>query len=177
MKNLPNFLSFLRIPLALAFFQKDPAIRVTAILLAMATDFFDGLLARKLKLESRLGTILDPIGDKCFVVIALIAFYQENNLSLSEFGCMLSRDFAILLFGIYLFITNRWSTYRIKAIFTGKVATAIQLLTLLGLTLGYAIPAFVYLSLLILGIGSFIELLYSIDSTNSPAPTNNSTHL
>lgn len=159
MKNLPNFLSFLRIPLALAFFQKDPAIRVTAILLAMATDFFDGLLARKLKLESRLGTILDPIGDKCFVVIALIAFYQENSLSLLEFACMLSRDIAVLLFGFYLLMTNRWSAFRIKAILTGKIATAIQLFTLLALTLGYAIPAIVYLALLVLGIGSFAELL------------------
>lgn len=159
MKHLPNFLSFLRIPLAFAFFQNDPTIRLYAIIAAMATDFLDGMLARKLKIDSRLGTVLDPIGDKCFVVIALIALYREDTVSLSEFGCMLARDFAVLLFGLYLILTNRWKAFRIKAIMSGKVATAIQLFTLLALTLGLTVPGFVYGVLLLLGIGSFGELL------------------
>lgn len=42
---------------------------------------------------------------------------------------------------------------------SGKVATAIQLFTLLALTLGLTVPGFVYGVLLLLGIGSFGELL------------------
>lgn len=159
MKHLPNFLSFLRIPLALAFFQNDTTIRLAAIIAAMGTDFLDGMLARKLKINSRLGTVLDPIGDKCFVLIGLIAFYREDSITLAEIGCMLARDAAVLSFGLYLYLTNRWKAFRIKAIMSGKVATAIQLFTLLALTLGVTVPGFIYASLLLLGIGSFGELL------------------
>lgn len=159
MKHLPNFLSFLRIPLALAFLQKDPTIRLAAIVAAMATDFLDGILARKFNSQSRLGTILDPIGDKCFVTIALIALYREDTITLGEFGCMVARDISVLLFGLYLLLSHRLASFRIKAILSGKVATTIQLFSLLALTLGYVVPGVVYTALLLLGIGSFGELL------------------
>ena len=40
--------------------------------LAALTDYFDGKLARDFHVESRLGAILDPIGDKLLVLFAII---------------------------------------------------------------------------------------------------------
>ena len=35
------------------------------------TDYFDGLIARKFNLKTRLGAILDPLSDKVFYLIPL----------------------------------------------------------------------------------------------------------
>ena len=47
---------------------------------AALTDYFDGKLARTYQVESRLGAILDPIGDKLlvlFAIITVIVFTQD----------------------------------------------------------------------------------------------------
>jgi phosphatidylglycerophosphate synthase len=41
------------------------------VLLALLTDFFDGLTARKRNQITRLGTVLDPMTDKVFALTAL----------------------------------------------------------------------------------------------------------
>ncbi|MBN1325056.1 MAG: CDP-alcohol phosphatidyltransferase family protein [Alphaproteobacteria bacterium] len=76
MKAFVNFLSIFRI---LAAFALIPTIMfqmywLTFILyfLAAASDFFDGWLARKYKVTSKVGGVLDHIGDKLLVVNTLI---------------------------------------------------------------------------------------------------------
>jgi len=41
--------------------------------LAAITDYFDGKLARDFQVETRIGAILDPIGDKLLVLFAIIS--------------------------------------------------------------------------------------------------------
>lgn len=45
------------------------------------TDFLDGYLARKLNSVSAFGTFLDPISDKVFVVLLLLALVDTGPLS------------------------------------------------------------------------------------------------
>ena len=47
---------------------------------ASFTDFFDGLLARMYKEESKLGELLDPIADKIIVAAALILLVMDNTI-------------------------------------------------------------------------------------------------
>lgn len=158
MKHLPNLISLLRIPLAFAFFQPDPLLRFLALFCAGTTDWLDGFLARRYQLQSRFGTTIDPISDKFFVGCALIAFFTEGRITSSEVLCMLGRDCALLLFGMYLLVSKRFKRFTFQSFFSGKAATTIQLFVLLLLTLGIPVPGWIYAMVALLGFSSLGEL-------------------
>lgn len=159
MNHLPNLISLLRIPLAFAFFQPDPLLRFLALFCAGTTDWLDGFIARRYQLQSRFGTTIDPISDKFFVGCALIAFYSESRISNLEVLCMLGRDLALILFGIYLLASKRYKHFVFQSFFSGKAATTLQLFVLLLLTIGIHVPVWIYATLALLGISSLFELL------------------
>ncbi len=76
---LPNILTLLRLAIApllpaAYWLAPRPAVDWIALALfaiAMATDFLDGWLARRYRLESDFGRMLDPIADKAAVLAAL----------------------------------------------------------------------------------------------------------
>lgn len=158
MMTLPNLLSFLRIPLAFLFLEQDTSIRAFALLAAMATDFFDGFLARRYKSSSSMGATLDPITDKFFVTFVLVVFFIEGKLNLAGAAAMLARDAAVFLFGAYLLLTRSWGTYKFHSIWCGKITTTLQLLVLFVLTFNQPLPAPTYPIFVLLGFLSFFEL-------------------
>ncbi len=161
MFNLPNLLSLLRIPLALIFLQHSAACRAFAVILALVTDGLDGFLARRYQMVNRLGTLLDPITDKFFVLFVLIVFIGEDRLTWIQACCLISRDFSIILYGLYLACQGKFDSSRFRAIWSGKAATVLQLLVILSLTFQPAIWPFVYYLALVLGITAFIELYHT----------------
>ncbi len=89
--NLPNALTWFRvvaIPLIVAVFygpelfgwQETWARPATGLLFGLAgiTDYFDGYLARRLKLTSSFGAFLDPVADKLIVSTALVLLVQAD---------------------------------------------------------------------------------------------------
>ena len=170
MHYLPNILSLLRIPLALFFLQTNPWIRCAAIFGAMATDFLDGFLARRYRLVNRLGTYLDPITDKFFVLFVLAVYVYELKLTTTEALYFLCRDFSVILYAIYLLTASRFSSYKVESIICGKITTTLQFVLLMALTFGVAIPSFFYTTLCWLGFLSLIELYY-FDTSRSKLST------
>lgn len=158
MLSLSNSLSFLRAPLAFLFLVENATLRITAILLAMLTDSIDGYLARRRKSVTRFGAILDPAMDKFFVFFALTVLFFEGRLELWQGCAMISRDFFLCLFGLYLSISGYWESYQFTAIRWGKVTTALQFLVLVGLTLGVTFPSYFYAVFVLFGLLAFIEL-------------------
>ena len=158
MFNLSNSLSLLRAPLALVFLVESPTLRLMAILLAMLTDSIDGYLARRSKTTSRFGAVLDPAMDKFFVFFALAVLFSENRIEIWEALMMVSRDFALCLFGLYLSLSGLWQTYEFRAIRWGKITTALQFFVLVGLTFGYAIPSYLYYSFVAFALFGLYEL-------------------
>ena len=81
--NLPNILSLLRVAMVPAFmatllFMQEVAIwgRIVPMLifcLAAFTDFLDGYIARKRKLVTDFGKLIDPLADKFMVFGALVS--------------------------------------------------------------------------------------------------------
>jgi cardiolipin synthase len=100
MFTLPNSLTLARIalilPFAWLFFYDSIAARWVALalfLVAAATDWFDGYLARRLKQGSALGRMLDPIADKLLVATAVVALVATGGIA----GWSIIPALAILL--------------------------------------------------------------------------------
>jgi CDP-diacylglycerol--glycerol-3-phosphate 3-phosphatidyltransferase len=158
MFSLPNALSFLRAPLAFVFLFENPMLRVGAIFFAMITDSIDGYLARRTRTTSQFGAILDPATDKFFVYFALIVMLLEGKLLVWQACAMISRDFFLCVFAIYLGLSGHWQAYKCKAIRWGKITTALQFLVLIGLALSVTFPWYVYSLFILFGVLAFIEL-------------------
>ena len=154
-----NTISLCRIPLAFAFLQEQPLIRLAAIFLAMLTDVLDGYLARRSKMIFKIGTVLDPLTDRFFVIFAFSMLMSEQGIHFWKLLAILSRDMAIFCFGFYLFVCGKLWDYRPKALFWGKVTTGSQLLVLLALTMNFSIPLLVYEGFIALGVLAGIELI------------------
>lgn len=159
--TLPNLLSILRLPLAFLFLQSNPYLRVLVVIAAMLTDFLDGFLARKYNLRSRVGTTLDPMTDKFFVIFVLGILYQEGQIALWEAASMLCRDLAVMLFGLYLVLVREWDDYQFRAIWCGKIATTLQFFVLIALALHYPVYQGIYLLFIVLGAMALFELYFT----------------
>lgn len=166
MLSISNSLSFLRAPLAFLFLIENTTFRIVAILLAMFTDSIDGYLARKRKAVTRFGAILDPAMDKFFVLFALCVLFSEGRLEVWQGCSMISRDFFVCLFGIYLSLSGYWESYKFTAIRWGKVTTALQFLVLIGLTFGIKFSNYLYFVFILFGMLAFVELWQIKKATN-----------
>jgi CDP-diacylglycerol--glycerol-3-phosphate 3-phosphatidyltransferase len=155
-----NFLSLLRGPLALLFMIDHPLYRSIAIILAMASDSLDGYLARKYRKTSQIGAVLDPLMDKFFVFFAVSAFILEGQLRLWEALALISRDFAVLFFGLYLALRGTWSNFQFRSIWSGKITTTLQFFVLLGLTFHITMPLYIFWCFIALGILALFELYF-----------------
>jgi len=155
----PNVLSFLRGPLALLFLIDNLILRVVSLALAVITDCIDGFLARRCGATSRLGAFLDPIMDKFFVYFVLLIMISEGKLAIWQSSLMISRDFFLCLFGIYLSITGGWQSCQFRSIITGKISTAMQFVTILMLLCGVHISPYFYYAFALIGCFVFFELV------------------
>jgi phosphatidylglycerophosphate synthase len=160
MLSLSNTLSLLRVPLAFVLLIDNTTVRLLAIFLAMCSDCLDGHLARKRKTTSQFGAILDPLMDKFFVYFALILFVQEDRLQIWEACAMISRDFFLFLFALYLSLFQLWKNYRYKSIRWGKISTSLQFITLITLAFGIQIPPYLFTVFIVMGILAFVELYH-----------------
>lgn len=99
-----NFITSLRILLSpivlyLILLGRTPNILVALILfiIGAVSDAFDGFLARKYKVQTKFGFILDPIADKFLVLGALLAFSLLDYLKIPFyfFLIILVRDILV----------------------------------------------------------------------------------
>ena len=128
-----NAVSLLRVPLAFLFFATESApVRAVLIVIAAASDWVDGWLARRFGQASRAGELIDPITDKFFLVSAIVAFAADGMLRAWELAILLARD--VLTVAAFLLAVALQRTVRFRARFSGKVVTTLQLVAVLVLT-------------------------------------------
>lgn len=99
--TLANALTALRIALAPVFLvlyvHGDPARALAAFAAAAATDVLDGMVARALGQQTRLGEFLDPIADKILAACALVALAATGRLPWWLPAIVVTRDLALLV--------------------------------------------------------------------------------
>ena len=122
---------------ALVLLIQDRAWSVVTWLFALsaATDVVDGVLARAMKQESRLGTVLDPLVDIAFNSSVFVALAVAGELPWWVAGLMLVR-YGMLVFGTF-FLYVFQGPVRIQPTafgkLTGLLTTVVVGLLLLGL--------------------------------------------
>src|SRR5687767_1262361 len=96
-QHVPNLLTGARLVLAAVFFsmlafyqykgRADPIFPIAFLiyLIALVTDFLDGYLARRWKVEGAFGRIVDPFVDKILVLGSFI-FFAGKNFIIPETG-------------------------------------------------------------------------------------------
>lgn len=96
--NLPTILTFSRIiliPFFVLVTPGNPYWGIAIFLIASATDFLDGYLARRSGQITKFGIILDPIADKFLVISALILLVDMVRLSAWIAMVIIVREFAV----------------------------------------------------------------------------------
>ena len=126
----PDVLTALRLPLAAAFLLVDGTTpRLAIVVVAAATDFVDGIWARRIG-GSRLGAVLDPVCDKAFMVAAFAVVFRSGVLTPLELLGVLLRDLVALVAFLATWALRRPTTLPARA--GGKAVTVGQLLTLIA---------------------------------------------
>lgn len=100
--NLPNKLTVSRFALTAAFlavfFSGLPLSKTVALVLFSAaglTDYFDGKIARRDKLITNFGILMDPLADKILTCSAFIAFVDRNLIPGWMVVIIVGRELAI----------------------------------------------------------------------------------
>ena len=141
--------------------------------IAALTDYFDGKLARTYQVESRLGAILDPIGDKLlvlFAIITVVVFTQDIYVALMG-AFILAREFWVSALREYASAHN--NSNATKVTFIAKTKTMIQFISISIFFLGIAVShtliiflaKFVFFVALLLAIKS--AMTYTLNTINN----------
>jgi CDP-diacylglycerol--glycerol-3-phosphate 3-phosphatidyltransferase len=124
--QIPNALTILRlaaIPLFIVLLapadggKSWPAAIVFAA--AGVTDQLDGWLARRWHVESRFGTIADPLADRLMIDTAVVLLWLHDRLPWPALALILVRD-VVLVAGYKLLVPRG---YELSVSFLGKVST------------------------------------------------------
>jgi len=141
--NVPNKLTLGRLVLTLLFvlvFFSQVRFRETIALLlfsaASITDYFDGKIARRDKLITNFGILMDPLADKILICSAFIAFVGYHLMPAWMVIIIVARELAIT--GLRLLAASR--NVVLAAEGYGKHKTISQMIAILSVLLLLSYP-------------------------------------
>ena len=136
LRKIPNILTVGRILIVpffvLAFYLPGFYGDLTALILfiiASFTDFLDGMLARLLGQESKLGELLDPIADKIIVAAALILLVMDGTIQNYEvIAAIIILTREILISGLREFLAKGKIKLPVSSL--AKLKTFLQMISI-----------------------------------------------
>jgi len=147
--NIPNILAFTRLLLAPVMFlflvNQDATIfdgihpswlnyiAAFIFVLASATDFFDGYIARTFDQITVLGSILDPLADKMLTLAGFLGLMMLGSASPWAVFLIITRE----LFITGLRVSAVSQGLNISASWMGKVKTVVQMIAIGFLLMGW----------------------------------------
>ena len=142
LRKIPNILTIGRIILVpffvLAFYLPGfygDSTAFALFVIASFTDFLDGMLARMLGEESKLGELLDPIADKIIVATALILLVMDGTIRHYEvIAAIIILTREILISGLREFLAKGQISMEVTSL--AKLKTFLQMLSIAILLTG-----------------------------------------
>lgn len=138
--NIPNVVTLSRIvliPLIIGLYYLPDAwlslqgknLAATVVfILAAATDWLDGYLARRLNQTSAFGAFLDPVADKLIVVGALVALLHLNRVDMLVALIIVGREIAIS--ALREWMAKLGQAKSVAVAFVGKLKTVGQMIAI-----------------------------------------------
>ena len=123
--TLPNVLSLLRLLLIPVFLwlvlgpHRD-LVALGVLVVSGITDYLDGYLARRLGQYSRVGTLLDPVADRLYILAVVVALALRDVIPWWMAVLLPLRD--VLMWGLVPLLRTRGYT-TLPVHFLGKAAT------------------------------------------------------
>ncbi|MFN3927271.1 MAG: CDP-diacylglycerol--glycerol-3-phosphate 3-phosphatidyltransferase [Pseudanabaenaceae cyanobacterium] len=149
--NLPNWVSLSRlvaVPVIWVGIDHNyPELATVVFLIACATDWLDGYLARKLDMVTELGKVLDPLIDKLLVLAPLLALIELNIIPAWGVYLIMARE---------LVVTAWRGNSQTGANFWGKAKTVIQMITIVALLLNWQYAVYLFWVTVVITIWSGI---------------------
>lgn len=105
-------------------------IAVLIFIIAASTDSLDGYIARKRKLVTSLGMLLDPLADKLLISAVLISLVEMQKLDAWIAIVIISREFAVTGLRMVGLLQNKPV---ISASLWGKWKTGVQITAIIAL--------------------------------------------
>jgi cardiolipin synthase len=136
--NIANLLTLFRILLVPVFvilmLNHEDGWALLAFVIASATDWVDGLAARKLNLRTELGAFLDPLADKLLVLAAFVMLSLTGQAPLWMTVTAFSRD--VLVVSGFIILSMVKGLQEVKPSWWGKIAIFLQMAVLGAVLLG-----------------------------------------
>lgn len=122
LKSVPNLVSLSRmllIPFLVVLIVQNRwgSAALLAALLGIS-DFIDGWIARRFNQVTKLGSLLDPLIDRVFVISVLLAMVISNVISIWILVGIIGRDITVLLVNFF-----RGANLDVTVVYLGKLGT------------------------------------------------------
>lgn len=148
-------------------------IALIIFILGVISDGLDGFVARKAKLQSKAGLVLDPLGDKLLLMSAFIFLSPISKLAktfpLWVTFIIISRDAIIILGAVVIYMVKQ--TLDVYPTKWGKLTTIFQMLSVVCVLLQWKHSSFIWVIAVIFTIISGIDyvkrgfkILYALDN-------------
>ena len=167
MKNFIKLLTYFRIIAGhiifiLILINQNYGASLIILLLASASDYWDGYLARKYSQTSVLGAVLDPIADKILITFTVIALSVDLASTYVAFlgSIMLAREFWVS--ALRDLNAREGKTSATEVTYLAKIKTFAQLATLSLFLLGLFINS--SLTLFVANFFLFLALIITIQT-------------
>ena len=141
-----QFLTYFRIFIAPVIFILITAFNsyewaLFLFVLASISDYFDGFLARKYKLQSIIGEVIDPIADKILTMFLILALSIElSSIFIGIIGgMMLAREFWVA--ALRDLNARQKTSESTKVTFLAKFKTSIQFMTICFYLIGLGLKS------------------------------------
>lgn len=140
-KDIPNAISIVRIilvvPIAFCLWNQNYLSALILFLVGGLSDGLDGFLARRYHWETKLGVILDPMGDKLMMLTAYLILGWYKLIPWWLVALVIGRD-LIIVTGTLLY-RRVIGEAKLKPLFISKLNTTVQIVLVLLVMLSQVI--------------------------------------